>query len=249
MLYVIDADINMIIFLRGDNLRFLKSKKLITGILISTMTLTSGLMVFADTDSEFVDNIKGATLVRRGEAPIPSAACKKHGSLKAVIEKLVEEGKLSREKAEAIEKFMEKKREENKKLSDDNKKEFKRNKSFGLLTDLVEAKLITNEEAGIIRGKLIELKELALDEKLNKLIQQGTITKPQAEKIMLYFKNACQERAAQHEKLKNMTEEQRKEFFANNKKGSIMNKLIEDGVINQQQAEELKKAFGEGPKE
>ncbi len=62
----------------------------------------------------------------------------------------------------------------------------------------------------------------------------------------MYFENAAKERT---EKLKNMTEEQKKTYFKEHKRGQeIMEKLVEDGIITKEQTEELRKVLMNGRK-
>lgn len=80
-------------------------------------------------------------------------------------------------------------------------------------------------------------------EKLDSLVKSGTITQAQEDKILSLIKQKEDERKAEMEKVKNMTEEQRKEYFKQNKvkaKGDIFKELVEQNVITQQQADTIK---------
>jgi polyhydroxyalkanoate synthesis regulator phasin len=210
------------------------------------MVFASGIPVFAENSSELVDNMKSATLVKN--APSPTIAGHKNEGFKAVIDKLVEEGKLSREKADQIDKFIQQKKEEQKNQQDSSKRNFNKGHKYGLVKELVDAKIINDTEAEAIRNKFREIKEAALNEKLTSMVQKGTITQAQADKVKVYFENARKEKEEMRNKLENMTEEQRKAFFKEYKKDNVMNKLVEDGVLTKEQVQELRKLYREGHK-
>ncbi|HYE09318.1 MAG TPA: hypothetical protein VEF53_03970 [Patescibacteria group bacterium] len=220
--------------------------KIMCSLLVCSMVFASGIPVFAENSSELVDNMKSATLVKN--APSPTVAGHKHEGFKAVIDKLVEEGKLSREKADQIDKFIQQKKEEQKNQQDSSKRSFNKGHKYGLVKDLVDAKIINETEAEAIRNKFKEIKEAALNEKLTSMVQKGTITQAQADKVKVYFENARKEKEEMRNKLENMTEEQRKAFFKEYKKNNVMNKLVEDGVLTKEQVQELRKLYREGHK-
>lgn len=217
---------------------------LIISLLVCSLVFASGMFVFAEDNSGLVDNMKAATLVKR--APAPSVLNHRHGDFKTVIEQLVQEGKLSREKADQIEKYVGQKIEERKNIKDGQKESYEKGHKYGLIRELVNAKIINEAEAEAIKNKFGELREKALHEKLSVLVQKGTITQAQADKVEAYFENARKERVEQFKKLQNMTEEQRNAFFKEHKKSNIMNKLVEDGVLTKEQAKELKELFKQG---
>ncbi len=82
---------------------------------------------------------------------------------------------------------------------------------------------------------------------LDTLIERNIITEEKAEEIKSYLTKHKEERKEVHDKIKGMTDEERKEFFKNNKKErkGIIEKMTEDGVITKEQAAELKKALKE----
>lgn len=217
--------------------------KLICSLLVCSMVFSFGLLTFAQDHSDLVDNLKSATLVRR--AVNEEFVVHRHGGFKAAIDKLVEEGKLSREKAEQIDQYLKQRREAQRNKDKSEKQDIKRGFKHGMLSDLVKEKIITEAEAEAIRNKFKEMKDQALNEKLNVLVQKGTITQLQADKVKVYFKDARQAKEEQFKKLENMTEEQRKAFFKEYKKVGPMTKLVEDGVLTQQQVQELRKAMKE----
>jgi hypothetical protein len=208
------------------------------------MILVSGA-VFAENDSELVDNMRSATLVKHFPA---AQTMYRHGDFKAVIDQLVQEGKLSREKAEQIDKFVQQKKEEQRNVKDSDKKELNKGSKYGMVKDLVNAKIINDSEAELIRGKFRELREKAFNEKLTIMVQKGTITEEQAVKVKAYFEKARNEKNEMRKQMQNMTDEQKKAFFKEQKKDSFMEKLIEDGILTKEQVQELRQTFKDGHK-
>ena len=213
------------------------SVRLIISIMVLSLAMTAPIPLFAEDSSELVDSVRAATLVYK--TPSPMELGRKHEGFKAVVEQLVQEGKLTREKADQIDQFM--KQKENQAVE-------KRSHKNGVIKELVEAKVINDAEAQVIRGKFKEMKEKVLDEKLGQLVQKGTITQAQADKVKVYFEKAGKEKEEQIKKLQGMTEDQRKAFFKEHKKNNIINKLVEDKVLTKEQAQELAKTLTEGHK-
>lgn len=88
-----------------------------------------------------------------------------------------------------------------------------------------------------------EINSQNFKEKLDSLVKSGTITQDQEDKILSLIKQKEDERKAEMEKVKNMTKEQRKEYFKQNKikaKSDIFKELVEKNVITQQQADTIK---------
>ena len=217
--------------------------KLIYSLLVCSLLFASGAFVSAEDNNELIDDMKSASLVQR--APAPTVLGYKHVDFNAVIDKLVEEGKLSKEKAVQIEKFMQQKREEQKGLKDGEKRGSQHGHKYEIVKELVEAKIISNVEAEMISSKFREIREAVFNEKLIAMVQNGAITQAQADKVKSYFENARKEKVEMHKKLQKMTEEQRKAFFKEYKKDDFMNKLIEDGVLTKEQVQELRSSFKE----
>ncbi|MGB7605116.1 MAG: hypothetical protein WBL93_06535 [Lutisporaceae bacterium] len=223
-------------------MRHLLSKRIICSALAFTLIIASGTFVFAELDNGVNRNMSSATLVMR--ISNPPANSHKHEGFKTVINKLVEEKKLSREKADQIIKHVEEKvKEQTNKVEKQDKRKFQKSH---LIEELKKDGIINDTEAEAIRSKFKEIREQILTDKLNGMVQKGTITQIQSDKVKMYFENARKERT---EKLKNMTEEQRKTYFKEHKRGQdVIEKLVEDGVITKEQAEELRKTLMEGHK-
>ena len=110
---------------------------------------------------------------------------------------------------------------------------------------------LLQDDLKVNQDKIIKPKRHKSTEKfsnaINSLVERKVITKDKAEEIKIYLKKHKEERKEFHDKIKSMTEKERKEYFKNNKKErkDIIEKMIEDGVITEEQGTELRKALKE----
>ncbi|MHC1684701.1 MAG: hypothetical protein AB6733_17450 [Clostridiaceae bacterium] len=78
---------------------------------------------------------------------------------------------------------------------------------------------------------------------LTKFVEDGTISKEQADKINALLEQKKAEKRAEMEKVKSMTEEEKKAYFeqkkATNKKSEFFSELVSSGVITQAQADKI----------
>lgn len=177
----------------------------------------------------------------------PSVVKGKH-YLEEAVEKMVQEGSLTREKADKILEYKQKRKDELKKLPIEQRAQMKKQGGRGsLLKALVQEGIITEEEAKTIREKLREMKEARVADGLQGLIDKGVLTKDDINNIRSYLLKVREERKASIEKLKSMTPEERKAYFKEhrNERKDIITKMVEDKVITKEQAEEIRKAIPE----
>ena len=177
----------------------------------------------------------------------PSAVKSKH-YLEEAVEKMVQEGSLTREKADKILEYKQKRNDELKQLPLEQRAQMKKQGGRGsLLKALVQEGIITEEEAKAIREKLREMKEARVADGLQSLIDKGVLTKDDINNIRSYLLKVREERKASIEKLKSMTPEERKAYFKEykNERKDIITKMVEDKVITKEQAEEIRKAIPE----
>ena len=171
----------------------------------------------------------------------PSAVKSKH-YLEEAVEKMVQEGSLTREKADKILEYKQKRNDELKQLPLEQRAQMKKQGGRGsLLKALVQEGIITEEEAKSIREKLREMKEARVADGLQSLIDKGVLTKDDINNIRSYLLKVREERKASIEKLKSMTPEERKAYFKEhkNERKDIITKMVEDKVITKEQAEEI----------
>lgn len=183
---------------------------------------------------------------------------------------LVEKGTLTQtqvdqilDKYESIQKDREAQMEKMKAMTDDERKAyFEANKDNAqkpadLESQLVEAGIITQEQADAIKANMTEKAEKEnqqrLTDKLAAFVEKGTITQDQSDKILAALNTAQEAQKANLEKLKDMTQEEREQYFqtikenakddsGEHKKGDRVNplsQLVEDGTLTQEQADAI----------
>jgi hypothetical protein len=182
--------------------------------------------------------------------------------IKAKLDPLVKAGTITQDQEDKIISFKKAKYEERKSemdkvknMTDVEKKAYFENKKKnrpGMLKELVESKVINKEQADAVReaiGKKGFKGEKKFD-KINKMkstldsaVKDGTITKSQEDKILAYINQVKESRKAEMEKVKAMTEEERKSYFESRGKAErkdMFVELVKAGTITQAQADKLK---------
>ena len=96
---------------------------------------------------------------------------------------------------------------------------------------------------GFTENKVDVPKEDRFTKGLESLIEKGVITAEELGKIKDYLKSERAEKKKIFEQMKDMNEEQRKEFIENYRKNKvdIIEKMVKDKVISKEQAEEIRK--------
>lgn len=81
----------------------------------------------------------------------------------------------------------------------------------------------------------------SLKASLNELVKEGALTQEKADKVISQFEKRKDERKAEFEKMKKMTEEERKEYVKNKKEKYInpFDEMIKDGTITKSEAEAI----------
>jgi uncharacterized protein YutE (UPF0331/DUF86 family) len=214
-------------------------KNIICGALIGSMSFLAGVSTIAEND---------ITMDNKKDTIIKVSADNHKQYLKDAVVKLVQEGKLSKEKADKILEFKEKRAEEFKKLTKEQRQLLrKEGKRSSLLKELIQEGIITEAEAQLIKDKLREMKDARLNEGLQSLVEKGVLTPTDIDNIRSYMLKVREERKESIDKLKSMTPEQKEEYFREYKKSrkDILNKMVDDKVITKKQAEEIRKVIPE----
>lgn len=196
--------------------------------------------------SAFADN-NAVTDPQTGAAVQLRADKHKHYLEDAII-KLVQEGKLSKEKSDRILEYKKKRAEEFSKLNKEERSQIKKQcKRGSLLKELRQEGIITDTEAQLIRAKLHEMKEARLKDGMQGLVDRGVLTPTDIDNIRSYMLKVREERKVKIEKLGTMTPEERKAYFKENKeeRKDILSRMVEDKVITIEQADEIRKAVPE----
>ncbi|SHI96833.1 hypothetical protein [Lutispora thermophila] len=86
-------------------------------------------------------------------------------------------------------------------------------------------------------------KEERITKSLEQLVEKGVLKPEDVEKINNYLKIEREEKRKMFEQMKNMTEEQRKEFIRNYRKDKVdlWEKMVDDKIITKEQADEIRK--------
>lgn len=129
---------------------------------------------------------------------------------------------------------------------------------------MVAAGIITQEQADSIKAydvkkrqaKQAEQQAKRQDEvktKLDSLVSEGTITEDQKTKVVEYLNAKEENRKAENEKIKAMTEAERKTYMESKKgaaksvRGNLLKELVDAGTLTQAQADAVVKALNHKP--
>ncbi len=171
----------------------------------------------------------------------------KHYLEEAVL-KLMEEGKLSKDKVEKILQYKKKRLEEQSKQDKMSKEQLKNQRKKGsLLRDLIHDGILTEAEGEAIKTKLKEMKEARLQGGLQQLVDKGVLSDQDISNIRSYMLKIREERSVQMEKLRSMTAQERKAYFESEKKNrkDILERMVEDKILTLTQVEEIRKVVPE----
>ncbi len=245
-------------------------KKVIGGIMIGCMLLSLGVTSFANSvDYQQEGNVNvenGLQRGRFGQRPNVDEDMRENMAQKQeeqkeefdnILSELVEEGIISQEKVDAINEYVEEKAQERAvQLTEERTEEraegrrqrgnMERGQKQGILEEMVEEGIITSEEAEAIKDKqeetMIEKREELINSKLESLVEDGTITEDDIDLIIEYMDEQREEKREEMEAIKDMTEEERKEYFEENKteKTDILSQMVEDGVLDEDKAEAIR---------
>jgi polyhydroxyalkanoate synthesis regulator phasin len=223
----------------------------ISGVLIGGMLLTGGMAFAASSGNSTATNLankipwvgqmmghrggmmdgRGGMMGAKGQFGVGGAMLSQEN-----LDQLVKEGTITQAKADEIKAY-------------DNSMVAKGRR--GLLNELVTSKILTQAEADTIQVKLKELgqaqSQQQISDSLKTLVDKGTITQEQSDKILKSFADAAANRAAQAQKIENMTVKEARQYMQDNqgKTHNSLEQLVTDGVITHDQADAFKDAMAE----
>ncbi|MGE5633076.1 MAG: hypothetical protein ACM3TR_18565 [Caulobacteraceae bacterium] len=214
-------------------------KVILCSILVLSMVLPARLTVFA------ADDRAGSVSNAESAKSCIKETDKKGDTFEKALNELVQEGKLSKEKARKIIEFKKERKKEIKKQIEEQKITKQQCGRMSLMAELKKAGIITDAEALAIRAKLHELKMEKTREFLEGLVAKGVLKESNVKDIENYMNKAWEESREEHEKLKSMTPEERKAYFENKKSEhkDIITKMVEDKLLTETQAAEVRKAL------
>lgn len=147
----------------------------------------------------------------------------------SLLDELVDDGTLTSTQIDSI-----------KTLAEENK-----GKRINLFNELINQGTLTEEEVDAINEKLHKKRESQNQERfqsiLDKLVEEEIITEDCATEILDFISEKAEERKIEIEKIKDMTKEERKAYFEENKpeKSNLAESLVNEEIITQEQADEL----------
>lgn len=248
----------------------MRSKKLfvkvMTGLIAAGVTLSVGISASAKSNDAAASNKNLA--VTQGKVANKRVIC--DGNIKAQLESLVESGTITKEQSDKISEFINQKNEERKaemeKVNSMNAEErkayFKSQndaEKTDMLKELVDNKIINQEQADKLKASLSEKigRGEGIDYKiknncenlkttLDTLVESGKITQAQEDKIISFMNEKRELKKAEMEKVKNMTEDERKTYFENQKsveKNDMFKELVDNGTLTQTEVDVIKAAL------
>lgn len=235
--------------------------KILTGALTGGILISSVSMAFAGTPTTASE--KNGNIISKKEfrAPVHMNNEKKHEQIQKVLESVLKDSVASQtitqdESNKVLEYIKSKSNEaknfnENSKVKKDKNIENKSNDKIrvGIFEELVEKGILTKEKADAVKVKMDNNMEVARDkelkEKLAKLVEKKTITQDQLDKILSAIKEESNIRKSDFEKMKNMTEEQRKEYIKTIKSQhkDLIKGIVESGVITEAQEKSVREVL------
>ncbi|KPU45107.1 hypothetical protein OXPF_12330 [Oxobacter pfennigii] len=239
--------------------------RIVGGIVISGVILTTGSIAMADTNKN--PTYGKERILRSGIKGFPGTFIPVDVFMEEQLKTLVDEKIISQEAADKIKELQQKnideRKEELNKVKDMTEEEreayFEDNKNQSLkpvkediYSRAVTEGIITQEKADEIRNKLDSIHEEERDKKISEimseLVQKGTITQEQADKVIEYMNTEEENKELDHEKIRDMTFEERREYMQNkvSDKENFLSELVEDGILTNEQADEISKVFRKG---
>jgi len=224
--------------------------KIISGVLIGSVVMSMGITAFAyefngeesitEESTKPINSMMGKFKFK-GKIEFKQGFRKGGEDLSETLKVLVEEGKVTQNTVDSMNKFIEAKMVERKEMVRDfkNKKPEPRR---DVLVEMKEEGIITDEVIDAIRAKKEEMKEEKKNEMVSRLVEKGIITEEDKLEILDFMKAKMEERKAEFEKIRNMTVEERKAYLQENKKERIdnMSQLVDEGIITEEQANKIK---------
>lgn len=252
--------------------------KVVAAVVMGVIAISSYTMVFANTNNtsdKKVGVVSQKDKGGRGHA-FKKGEGKQDSGLKTQLDSLVKAGTITQEQEDKIVSYFKEKQsamkaemDKVKAMSEDERKAYMEQKKadrkaqgkVDMFKDLVAQNIITQEQADAITKSFQEsMKErikqgeekqkTGLKTQLDKLVTAGTITQEQEDKITNYLKQKQDERKTEMDKIKAMSEADRKAYMEQKKaekksaeKTDVLKELVSQNIISQDQADAISKLF------
>ena len=217
-------------------------------VLMIVCILAASSTVFAKSNVK----VKANNAIAAGLTNLKPFNSEKRAKMKQLLDETLKEAltsnKITKDEYDRINTFIsEQKNDKNKENTLKDKKE--RKGKHGFFQKLVDNKIIAQEKADMLDqlmfAKIEKQRSQELKDGLNTLVNNKVITKDQADKVEKSLMNAREQRKADREKMKNMTEAEKEAYIKNIKKTRVkpIQSLVDSKVINENQAKEIKKTL------
>ncbi len=226
------------------------SKKFFSGMLIVVLIASLGAAAFAsdlndeaslnqNQDQEriergFKDGERG--FGRRQEEGFPNRGPKE---LKNQLQELIDQEVISEDTVDDILEYLESKKVEL------DKEQRVPHKKIEIFEELVNEAVITDETAENIKDSIHNLINKKIEEGLNELIEDEIITEEQIGEIMDFMDEQDAKRHAEAEQLKDMTREERIEYFEAHKDEikDPISQMVDKGIITEEQVKDIREVL------
>ncbi|MBM7870458.1 glutamyl-tRNA reductase [Clostridium pascui] len=248
----------------------MRSKKLMvkvmTGLIAAGLTLSAGISASAKSDDAAASN--GKLTITQGKVGNKRAISSEN--IKTQLESLVESGTITKEQSDKITEFINAQKEERKaemekvknmtveerKAYFESQKDTKKTDIFKTLVDngvisqdqadKIKASFPQEKDSGKRFGYKIKVNSEGLKTTLDALVGSGGITQAKEDKIISFMNEKSETMKAEMEKVKNMTEDERKAYFESKKdteRIDIFKELVDNGTLTQTEVDAIKAAM------
>lgn len=261
MIYTYQENIRHTLYIKGCfkvNRKKLMSK-ILTAVIAGGVLFSSGTYVFAKSNAAKATGTNANTQQYRMNKKNPV------DNVKTKLDKLVTAGTITQDQETSIVNAMKQEQTDRqaemdkvKNMTEAERKTYfeskKAEEKTDFLSKLVTAGTITQEQADAVKnvihqgpgGKMNGLNPDRLKAQLDKLVTAGTISQTEETNILKYMSDKQAERKAEMDKVKNMTEAERKAYFESKKtteKTNFLSELVTAGIITQDKADAIKAAM------
>jgi polyhydroxyalkanoate synthesis regulator phasin len=246
-------------------------KKVISGIVVGGLILSTGIIAMADTNTSSTTNPSTKTfshskgMMRGNRIGLSGGKMQQDmtAKLQATLTDLVTSGTITQDKADALKSYMTTKAAERKAelakikaMTPDERKAFiqtQKTANAGTRQDIfssaVSSGILTQADADAIHARMQQVAQDARNKKmtdsLSTIVANGTITQEQMNTVLTFIAQEVQTQKDTFQKIKNMTAADRSAYFKNNatQNKNPLTELVTNGTLTQDQATAIAKVL------